>query len=74
VLSTLDVLVRAGKVRYAGVSNYPGWQLMKSLAVSDRYGWPRYLAHQVYYCLVGRPYPHFPYQRQEGFARLNPAA
>jgi len=56
VLSTLDMLVRAGKVRYAGVSNYPGWQLMKSLAVSDRYGWPRYVAHQVYYSLVGRDY------------------
>ena len=56
VLSTLDVLVRAGKVRYTGVSNYPGWQLMKSLAVSDRYGWPRYVAHQVYYSLVGRDY------------------
>ena len=56
VLSTLDMLVRAGKVRYLGVSNYPGWQLMKSLAVSDRYGHPRYVAHQVYYSLVGRDY------------------
>jgi aryl-alcohol dehydrogenase-like predicted oxidoreductase len=56
VLSALDDLVRAGKVRYAGVSNFAGWQLMKSLAIADRYGWPRYVAHQVYYSLVGRDY------------------
>jgi aryl-alcohol dehydrogenase-like predicted oxidoreductase len=56
VLSTLDVLVRAGKVRYAGVSNYPGWQLMKSLESADSHGWPRYVAHQVYYSLIGRDY------------------
>ena len=56
VLSTLDTLVRAGKVRYVGVSNFSGWQIMKSLAVADRYGWPRYVAHQVYYSLIGRDY------------------
>ncbi|MEV4756505.1 aldo/keto reductase [Micromonospora sp. NPDC049559] len=56
VLDTLDELVRAGKVRYVGVSNFSGWQLMKSLAVADRYGHPRYVAHQVYYSLVGRDY------------------
>jgi aryl-alcohol dehydrogenase-like predicted oxidoreductase len=55
-LSTLDELVRAGKVRYVGVSNFAGWQLMKSLAVADRQGYPRYAAHQVYYSLVGRDY------------------
>ncbi|WP_024509669.1 aldo/keto reductase [Bradyrhizobium sp. ARR65] len=56
VLSTLDVLVRAGKLRYVGVSNFSGWQLMKSLALAERHGWPRYVAHQVYYSLVGRDY------------------
>ena len=56
VLSTLDDLVRAGKVRYVGVSNFSGWQLMKSLAVADEHGHPRYVAHQVYYSLVGRDY------------------
>ncbi|MDB6100423.1 MAG: aldo/keto reductase [Gammaproteobacteria bacterium] len=56
VLSTLDTLVRGGKLRYVGVSNFSGWQLMKSLAIADRYGWPRYCAHQVYYSLVGRDY------------------
>jgi aryl-alcohol dehydrogenase-like predicted oxidoreductase len=56
VLSTLDGLVRAGKVRYVGVSNHSGWQLMRALAVADRYGWPRFVAHQVYYSLVGRDY------------------
>jgi aryl-alcohol dehydrogenase-like predicted oxidoreductase len=56
VLATLDELVRAGKIRYVGVSNFSGWQLAKSLAVSEKYGYPRYVAHQVYYSLVGRDY------------------
>ncbi|MEV4109786.1 aldo/keto reductase [Nonomuraea sp. NPDC049695] len=56
VLSTLDDLVRAGKLRYVGVSNFSGWQLMKSLAAAERHGYPRYVAHQVYYSLVGRDY------------------
>ncbi|MBN1240766.1 MAG: aldo/keto reductase, partial [Gammaproteobacteria bacterium] len=56
VMSTLDDLVRAGKVRYVGVSNYSGWQLMKSLAASDRRGYARVVAHQVYYSLIGRDY------------------
>src|SRR5262249_534608 len=56
VLSTFDDLVRAGKIRYVGCSNFSGWHLMKSLAVSERYGYPRYVAHQVYYSLVGRDY------------------
>jgi len=55
-LATLDVLVRAGKIRYVGVSNYPGWQLMKSLGLAEQRGWPRYVAHQVHYSLVGRDY------------------
>ena len=41
VLATLDMLVRAGKLRYVGVSNFSGWQIMKSLAIADRYGYPR---------------------------------
>jgi len=56
VLATLDQLVRAGKLRHVGVSNFSGWQLMKSLAAADKHGWPRYVAHQVYYSLVGRDY------------------
>jgi aryl-alcohol dehydrogenase-like predicted oxidoreductase len=55
-LATLDGLVRAGKIRYIGCSNFSGWHLMKSLASSDRHGWPRYVAHQAYYSLVGRDY------------------
>jgi aryl-alcohol dehydrogenase-like predicted oxidoreductase len=55
-LSTLDQLVRAGKIRYIGGSNFSGWHLMKSLAVSDRYGYPRHVAHQVYYSLLNRDY------------------
>ncbi len=56
VLETLDTLVRAGKLRYVGVSNFSGWQIMKSLAAADKYGWPRYVANQVYYSLIGRDY------------------
>jgi aryl-alcohol dehydrogenase-like predicted oxidoreductase len=56
VLSTLNHLVVSGKVRYIACSNFSGWHLMKSLAVSDRYGWERYAAHQVYYSLIGREY------------------
>jgi aryl-alcohol dehydrogenase-like predicted oxidoreductase len=56
VLSTLDTLVKAGKLRYIGVSNFSGWHLMQALALSDRYGWARYVAHQAYYSLVGRDY------------------
>ncbi len=55
-LSTLDDLVRAGKIRYLGCSNFSGWHLMKSLAVADRHGWSRYVAHQAFYSLVGRDY------------------
>ena len=55
-LSTLDDLVRAGKIRYIGCSNFSGWHLMKSLAISERYGWPRHVAHQAYYSLLGRDY------------------
>ena len=55
-LSTLDTLVRSGKVRYIGCSNFSGWHLMKSLSASERYGWTRYVAHQVYYSLVGREF------------------
>jgi aryl-alcohol dehydrogenase-like predicted oxidoreductase len=55
-LRTLDDLVRSGKVRYLACSNFSGWHLMKSLAISDRYGWSRYVAHQAYYSLIGREY------------------
>ena len=56
VLSTLNQLVVSGKVRYIACSNFSGWHLMKSLAASDRYGWARYVGHQVYYSLIGREY------------------
>jgi aryl-alcohol dehydrogenase-like predicted oxidoreductase len=55
-LSTLDGFVRSGKVRYIACSNFSGWHLMKSLAVSGKYGWARYIGHQVYYSLIGRDY------------------
>ena len=55
-IETLDTLVRTGKVRYIACSNFSGWHLMKSLAISERYGWARYVAHQAYYSLVSREF------------------
>jgi aryl-alcohol dehydrogenase-like predicted oxidoreductase len=55
-LNTLDNLVREGKIRYIAASNFSGWHLQKSLDTSERYGWARYVAHQVYYALIGRDY------------------
>ncbi|MDB6045572.1 MAG: aldo/keto reductase [Gammaproteobacteria bacterium] len=55
-LSALDDLTRSGKIRYIGCSNFSGWHLMKSLSVSERYGWSRYVAHQVYYSLASREF------------------
>jgi aryl-alcohol dehydrogenase-like predicted oxidoreductase len=56
VLSTLNHLIVSGKVRYIACSNFSGWHLMKSLEVADKYGWARYVGHQVYYSLIGREY------------------
>jgi aryl-alcohol dehydrogenase-like predicted oxidoreductase len=56
VLSTLDQLVRSGKIRYIGCSNFSAWHLMKSLSVSERRGFERYVVHQAYYSLIGRDY------------------
>ncbi|WP_076999554.1 aldo/keto reductase [Variovorax sp. KK3] len=53
-LNAVDELVRAGKVRYVGCSNYSGWQLMKAMALAGVHGWPKYVAHQVYYSLLAR--------------------
>ena len=55
-VSTLDGMLRAGKIRYIGCSNFSGWHLMKSLAYSEKHGLARYVAHQAYYSLVGRDY------------------
>ncbi len=55
-LRALDDLVRAGKVRYIGCSNYSGWHLMKALGISERDGLERYVSQQVYYSLVAREF------------------
>jgi len=53
-LEALDLLVKAGKVRYVGASNYAGWQLMKALGTADRTGLPRFVSEQIYYSLQER--------------------
>jgi len=72
VTATLDALVKSGKLRHVGVSNFAGWQLMKSLAVADAQHQTRYVAHQVYYSLVGRDYEWelMPLGRAEGVGAL----
>jgi len=55
-LKTLDGLIQSGKVRYIACSNFSGWHLMKSLSVSERYGWSKYIAHQAYYSLLNREF------------------
>jgi len=55
-LAAMDALVRAGKVRWIGCSNFSGWHLMKSLALSAQHGWARHVAHQAYYSLLAREY------------------
>jgi aryl-alcohol dehydrogenase-like predicted oxidoreductase len=71
-LATLDQLVRSGRVRYVGCSNFSGWHLMKSLAMADRYGYPRHVAHQVYYSLLNRDYEWelLPLGRDQGVGAL----
>lgn len=55
-LSTLDNFVKSGKVRYIACSNFSGWHLMKSLSISERHGWSKYIAHQAYYTLISREF------------------
>lgn len=55
-LRALDDLIAAGKIRYIAASNFSGWHLMKSLSVSERYGWSKYIAHQAYYSLLNREF------------------
>jgi aryl-alcohol dehydrogenase-like predicted oxidoreductase len=55
-LKALDNLIQSGKVRYIACSNFSGWHLMKSLSVSERYGWSKYIAHQAYYSLLNRDF------------------
>ena len=71
-MATLDQLVRAGKVRYVGGSNFSGWHLMKANAVADRYGYARHVAHQVYYSLLNRDYEWelLPLGRDQGIGAM----
>jgi aryl-alcohol dehydrogenase-like predicted oxidoreductase len=55
-LKALDDLVQSGKVRYIACSNFSGWHLMKSLSVSEKYGWSKYIAQQSYYSLLNRDF------------------
>lgn len=55
-LKALETLIQSGKIRYIACSNFSGWHLMKSLSVSERYGWSKYVAHQAYYSLLDRDF------------------
>ncbi|MEP6625729.1 MAG: aldo/keto reductase, partial [Acidimicrobiia bacterium] len=71
-LSTLDDLVREGKVRYIGASNYTGWQLATALGVSHAHGWEPYISIQPQYSLVTREIERelFPLAQYAGLAVL----
>jgi aryl-alcohol dehydrogenase-like predicted oxidoreductase len=71
-LSTLDDLVREGKVRYIGASNYAGWQLAKALGLSALHGWERFVALQQQYSLLAREIEReqLPLCREEGVGVL----
>ncbi len=56
VMSTLDTLVKSGKVRYIGCSNFSGWHLMKANDIAKQNGWAGYVSHQAYYSLIGREF------------------
>ena len=56
LMSSLNQLIQSGKVRYVGASNFSGWQLMKAQAIAERYGYEKFISHQVYYSLIGRDY------------------
>jgi aryl-alcohol dehydrogenase-like predicted oxidoreductase len=53
-LEALDSLVRSGKVRYIGFSNWSAWQAARAVALQERYGWARFVSGQLYYSAVGR--------------------
>ena len=55
-LKALESLIQSGKVRYIACSNFSGWHLMKSLSVSEKYGWSKYIANQAYYSLLNRDF------------------
>jgi aryl-alcohol dehydrogenase-like predicted oxidoreductase len=57
-MRAFEDLIRAGKIRYAGCSNYSGWQLMKALSISDRLAIPRYISQQINYSLLARDAEH----------------
>jgi aryl-alcohol dehydrogenase-like predicted oxidoreductase len=50
----LEDVVRAGKVRYLGVSNHPAWMVMKANGIADKMGWTKFVALQYYYSIAGR--------------------
>lgn len=56
LMSSLDQLVKSGKVRYIGASNFSAWQLMKAQSIAERFGYEKFVTHQVYYSLIGRDY------------------
>lgn len=67
-LEALDALVRSGKVRYTGFSNWPAWLAAKSVGVQQAHGWARFRAAEMYYSLVGRDLEHevVPFARDAG--------
>ena len=71
-IEALDTLIKQGKVRYVGCSNYSGWHLMKALAIADAAHWQRFVSQQSYYSLLGREaeYELIPLGHDQGVGML----
>lgn len=71
-LQALDGLVRRGYVRYIGFSNWSAWQAAKAVGISQRHDWPKFIASQMYYSLVGRDIEHevLPFARDAGIGTM----
>lgn len=71
-LEALDLLVRQGKVRYVGVSNFAAWQVMKYLGIAERDRLPAFVSQQIHYSLLSRDaeYELIPMSVDEGLGNL----
>src|SRR5262249_28866201 len=57
-VEAFDSLVKSGKVRYVGFSNWPAWLAAKGVGLQRQHGWARFKAAELYYSLVGRDLEH----------------
>jgi aryl-alcohol dehydrogenase-like predicted oxidoreductase len=71
-MRALEDVVRAGKVRYLGVSNHPAWKVMKANAIAEKMGWTKFVALQNFYSIACRDVERelIPLAQSEGLALM----